>query len=221
MNTPANHHAATPAGSPLAGGFSFADLCARHDADTMLRGSLRLLAVIDGDDDDDFYRAVSDLTTGLGDYPTPFRRASTLTRRTGTPVVHGEAHRLAKPDTEAREGMGRPSLADDGEVFDLRFVPAEHRDDTRDYLCRHDLAWKEPCADCDADMERVGCPDCEGAHRGRQRLFLALDEEECDRCAGHGWLMRCTGCLCYDDDPRVLAAERRALGMGEEADRGE
>lgn len=194
-----------------------------------------------GGSDDDFYRAIANITAGLGAYPTPSHRASTLTRRTGTdaaPCV--EARQAGKGTATERRAPGdageeshSPATPTDGEIFDLRSIPAELRDDTRDYLCRHDLAWKEPCADCDADMERTDCPDCDGRGQawqsgpydcgGRAVCIRTLVPHSdatpatCPRCDGHGWLMRCTGCLAYDDDPRVLAAERRALGLtGEE-----
>lgn len=100
-----------------------------------------------------------------------------------------------------------------GEMFDLRFVPIELRDDTRDYLLRHGLAWTEPCALCDGSMVRVDCPDCGGeglvCDGGRYSF------RDCDRCAATGWLMRCTGCGAWDDDDGLIAAERRSLGLEE------
>lgn len=163
--------------------------------------------------------AVANMTAGLANVPArvPCTGAPRTMHCATDAPADGAARSLVGTVTGPMAGEARPASPADGESFDLGYVAAEVRDDARDYLLRHDLAWIEPCPICDADMERVDCPDCEGAGVGwftgargdREERF----EGDCDRCAATGWLMRCTGCLAYDDDPRVIAAERRALGL--------
>jgi hypothetical protein len=150
-------------------------------------------------------------------YPLPLP-----THRAAIEATQGAASGPVSPagPLNTGRGAGLTPAPCAGETFDLRFIPAELRDDTRDYLIRHDLEWTEPCAVCDADMRRVDCPDCggtgvDGEFGGAAGCLIGTPCADCDRCAGTGWMMRCAGCGAWGDDPGVIAAERRALGLTE------
>jgi hypothetical protein len=150
------------------------------------------------------------------DYPPP---AVAADHRAAIEATQGAA--LAIPASgllDTGRGAGLTPAPCAGGSFDLRFVPAELRDETRDYLIRHDLEWTEPCEVCGADMVRVDCPDCggtgvDGEFGGAAGCLIGTPCADCDRCAGTGWMMRCAGCGAWDDDPGVIAAERRSLGL--------
>lgn len=166
-------------------------------------------------------RWIADFTAGLADtercapVAAPDCRASSSMRRSGTdaaPCVEAPKPGKGTSAGEESHSPASPCVL----VVDLRHVAPERRDEARDQCHRDGTLYTEPCLLCDADMERTTCPGCGGKGKFWVPAIMTFPHGgrfvSCDRCWGHGWLMRCASCGAWDDDPQFLAAERRALG---------